>query len=101
MITRVWKALATAESVSKYVAHFEHNVYPEIKEIYGFAGAQVMRKPVEGGVEIVVMTFWESMDAIRTFAGEDVTQAVVEPEAQAVLISYDTAVSHYDIMVSH
>ena len=47
------------------------------------------------------MTLWESMDAIRQFAGEQVDQAVVEPEARAVLRSFDTTVSHHEVLVSH
>jgi hypothetical protein len=45
-----------------------------------------------------VITLWESMDAIRRFAGEDADRAVVEPEARAVLSEFDDGVRHYEVM---
>jgi heme-degrading monooxygenase HmoA len=101
MIARTWKAQANLEHVKDYLAHFENNVFPELQEIEGFCGAYVMQKPAGDGVEIQVMTLWESMDAIRRFAGEQVERAVVEPEAQAVLRSFDTTVSHHEVLASH
>jgi heme-degrading monooxygenase HmoA len=101
MIARIWKALADADKVKDYVSHFERNVHPELAEIAGFKGAHVMQKQLADGVEIQVMTLWESMVVISEFAGEDVTRAVVEPEAIAALRSYDKAVSHYEVLVSH
>jgi heme-degrading monooxygenase HmoA len=100
MIARIWKAQADKERVEDYVTHFEKNVFPELRQIMGFQGAYVMRKELGNGMEIQVMTLWESMEAIRRFAGEQVERAVVEPEAQAVLRSFDTTVSHHDILVS-
>src|SRR4051812_17556426 len=101
MIARIWKAQADNQHVKDYVPHFEINVYPELQEIAGFRGAYVMQKVIGDGVEIQVMTLWESMEAIRQFAGEQVERAVVEPEAQAVLRSFDTTVSHHEVLVSH
>ncbi|MBA3874045.1 MAG: antibiotic biosynthesis monooxygenase [Anaerolineae bacterium] len=101
MIARIWKAVADAERVKDYVAHFEKNVFPELRQIMGFQGAYVMEKVLDDGVEIQVMSLWESMDAIRQFAGEQVDQAVVEPEAQAVLRSFDKTVSHHEVLVKH
>ena len=101
MIARTWKAEADNVQVQHYVHHFEKNVFPELRQIMGFQGAYVMQKALENGSEIQVITLWESMEAIRQFAGEQVDQAVVEPEAQAVLRSFDTTVSHHEVLVSH
>jgi heme-degrading monooxygenase HmoA len=101
MIARTWKATAEAEKVKDYVDHFEENVYPELQRIVGFQGAYVMQKPVDDGIEIQVMTLWESMDSIRTFAGDLVEQAVVEPEAQIVLRTFDMSVTHHEVLAHH
>ncbi len=101
MIARTWKAVADKDHVKDYVAHFENNVFPELRQVMGFLGAYVMEKPVGDGMEIQVMTLWESMEAVRGFAGEQVDQAVVEPKAQAVLRSFDTTVSHHEVLVRH
>jgi heme-degrading monooxygenase HmoA len=49
-------------------------------------------------VELVVLTLWESMDAIQKFAGTEPNRAVVEPEARAVLTSFDDSVTHFEVI---
>jgi heme-degrading monooxygenase HmoA len=58
-----------------------------------------MRRGDGSETELVVLTFWESMDAIRAFAGTDVTRAVVAPEARAVLKDYDREVRIFEVLV--
>ena len=58
----------------------------------------MLRRVVDGGVEIVVLTLWESMEAVRKFAGAEPEKAVVESEARAVLISFDEFVTHFDVL---
>jgi heme-degrading monooxygenase HmoA len=80
--------------------HFQESVYPELRQLDGFREAYILRHKLDDGVELTVLTLWESMDAIRSFAGENVETAVVAPAAQAVLDSFDTTVTH-DIVVLH
>src|SRR5688572_13175904 len=96
MIIRIWKAQATKEGAVKYRQHFEQNVLPELKGLAGFEKAYLLNREREEVVDIEVHTVWESIDAIKAFAKPELEAAVVEPEAQAVLTSYDTLVSHYD-----
>jgi heme-degrading monooxygenase HmoA len=72
-------------------------VVPELAAIPGYREVRLMRREEGGGVEFLVMTLWESMDAIRRFAGEHPERAVVEPEARAVLSDYDDFVRHYEV----
>jgi len=58
----------------------------------------LLRRAVEGAVELVVLTLWESMEAVRKFAGKEPEKAVVEPEARAVLTSFDDSVTHFEIV---
>jgi heme-degrading monooxygenase HmoA len=99
MIARRWRGWAdSAQNVDAYVAHFENAVRPQLAVMDGFVGATLER--VEGGggrVEIVVVTRWSSMEAIRSFAGEDAEVAVVEPAARAVLESFDVRVRHIEL----
>jgi mannose-6-phosphate isomerase-like protein (cupin superfamily) len=98
MIARRWTALAEgSEQAAAYVAHFERAVRPHLESTEGFLGSTVERVDADGGIEIVVVTRWKSMDAIRAFAGEDVEVAVVEPEARAVLSRFDGRVRHIEI----
>jgi heme-degrading monooxygenase HmoA len=99
MIAREWRCIAWSENVARYLAHFEESVLPELRELEGFQEARILRRSIDDSVEITVITFWDSMDAIRRFAGTQVDQAVVEPNAQAVLKSFDTTVIHYDVLL--
>ena len=98
MIVRVWRGRAAASNREAYPGHFRRNVLPEIRAIEGFKGASLLQRDQAGDVEFVVMTRWASLDAIRAFAGDDISRAVVEPEARAALLSYDETVQHYDVV---
>jgi mannose-6-phosphate isomerase-like protein (cupin superfamily) len=98
VIARRWTALAEgSEQADVYVAHFEGTVRPHLESTRGFLGATVERVAADGGIEIVVVTRWESMDAIKGFAGEDIDLAAVEPEARAVLSRFDDRVRHIEL----
>ncbi|HKV40957.1 MAG TPA: hypothetical protein VJX67_17250, partial [Blastocatellia bacterium] len=99
-ILRFWRARSTVESVGKYVEHATSTVFPALRAIEGHRGAYLLRRVAGGTVELAVLTLWESMEAVRKFAGMDPTKAVVEPEAQAVLTSFDDYVTHYDVVHS-
>lgn len=98
MIARIWRCVAAREKVADYLAHFEHSVTEELGSIDGYRGASILRRDLDDGVELTVQTLWESLDAIRAFAGAQVEQAVVAPAAQAVLRSYETTVTHYEVV---
>ena len=98
MIARRSTAHATgSEQADAYVAHFEDRVRPRLESTNGFLGATLEQIQDDGQTEIVVVTRWESMDAIRAFAGEDVALAAVDPEARAVLSKFDRQVQHIEI----
>ena len=71
---------------------------PQLDALDGFLGASVECVPGDDGrTEIVVVTRWDSMDAIRAFARDDVDAAQVEPEARAVLEAFDERVAHGEV----
>ena len=71
---------------------------PSVTKMPGFAGADLSRRQLGDKLEFLVHTRWQSMDAIRSFAGDDVENAVVEHGAVAALIEFDTSVRHYEIV---
>ena len=98
MIARMWRGTAAdGEGARAYFRHLEANVVPALEKIAGYCGVRALRRVQEGRVEILVTTFWESMDAVRAFAGTDPEKAVVEPEARAVLAEFDDFVRHYEV----
>lgn len=100
MIARVWRATATPEGAESYREHFADAVLPALRRLDGHRGAYLFRQDTDGRVEIEVMTLWESLEAIQDFAGADTSTAVVEPEAQAVLLTYDKTVVHRTVVLS-
>jgi heme-degrading monooxygenase HmoA len=75
-------------------------VFPALKSIEGYCGAYLLRREVDSEIEFVVLALWESMMAVGKFAGTEVDKAVVEPEAQAVLTSFDRTVTHFEVVKS-
>jgi heme-degrading monooxygenase HmoA len=98
MIVRTWRGRASSVNAPAYVRHFQGNVLPELRGIAGFRGALLLRDQRGEEVEFFVLTKWASMDAVRSFAGDDVERAVVEPEGVAALTSFDPNVRHYEVV---
>ena len=99
MIVREWRAHALAARQRDYIDYFSRKVLPELEAVDGYLGASVFREQRSGDIEIVVLTRWASMDAIRKFAGDEVEEAVVHPEAAAMLKNFDRIVRHYEVVV--
>jgi uncharacterized protein len=98
-ILRLWKGRATAAKAGDYVRHATRTVFPEVQSLPGHRGAYLLRRSVNGGIEFTVLTLWDSMDAVRGFAGAEPEKAVVEPAARAALSDFDATVTHYEVVV--
>ena len=98
MILRIWRAYADASSADRYPRHLLDKVRPELEKIAGFRGLFLVTRHHRDEVEYVVQTLWDSMDAIRTFAGPHPERAVVEPAAAAMLLRFDQMVDHYEVL---
>lgn len=97
MIVRVWGARAALDKAAAYREHATARVFPQLKAIPGHRGALLLTRGGDREVELKVLTFWDSMDAVRAFAGPSPDVAVVEPDARAVLSELDRGVTHYDV----
>jgi heme-degrading monooxygenase HmoA len=98
MIIREWRGRTEVSRADAYVLHFRNVVMPDLQRVPGFLGAYLSRHALGDVLEYVVLTRWESMDAIRAFAGAVPEKAVVEPGAVAALSSYDATVRHYEVI---
>lgn len=99
MIARVWRGIAVPEKAKNYIEHLQQTVLPELYQIEGFRDAYVLRREFKRGIEFTVQTLWESMEAIRKFAGENVEAAVVAPAAKPLFREFDSTVTHYQIVL--
>lgn len=98
MILRMWRAQSTLENADRYIQHATKRVFPALRAIQGHRGAYLLRRNVGDTAELVVLTLWESMEAVRKFAGAEPNCAVVEPEARAALTSFDDSVTHFEVI---
>ena len=99
MIARIWRSQTTRAQAPAYAAHLRDHVLPELKGLDGYAGAVLLQRDSAQGVEILVLTWWQSLAAIRGFAGRDLERAVVADSARAMLTQFDRRVRHYEVVV--
>ena len=97
MIARVWTGTTRPGCRAAYLAHLRQSVLPELSRIEGFAGADVLCG-VDRADEVIVMTRWTSIDAVRRFSGADATKAVIAPAAAPLLARHDDRAVHYEIL---
>lgn len=99
MIARMWRGQAKAANADAYERFVTTKVFAELPAIPGHRGAYLLKRAMDSGgeVEFIAVTLWESLDSIRGFAGDAIDRAVVEPEARAVLSSFDDFVRHFEL----
>ena len=99
MIARIWHGWATRENADAYEALLQTEVLPRIHRIGGYRGAYLLRSDVEAEVEFVTITLWDSLEAVRVFAGDDYEVAVVPPAASQLLSRFDARSKHYETVI--
>jgi heme-degrading monooxygenase HmoA len=98
MVIREWRGQAIVAEADAYPRHFHDRVLPGLRGVPGFLGASLNRRSLGERIEFLVLTRWQSMEAVRDFAGADISHAVVEPGAVAALVEFDPIVRHYDVI---
>ena len=98
MILRLWKGWAELGRPDDYPRHFREIVLPELRAVAGFVDAELLKRTEDDRILFTVVTRWESMDAVKAFAGDDPETAVVHDAAAAVLIGFDDRVEHHELI---
>jgi len=101
MISRHWKGIAKPGQADNYIKHLTNDTFPKLSEIEGFIGASILTRPVDEGTEFLIVTEWESIEAIKAFAGEPPDVAVVPPVVQAMMLEYNEKVRHYEVVETY
>jgi len=99
MIARIWKARAAPERASEYAAYLQATVVAELAAIRGYRGVTLLERDRDHLVEVTVITWWDSIEAVRAFAGEAVETAVVHDTAARMLVDFDRDVAHHRVVV--
>jgi antibiotic biosynthesis monooxygenase (ABM) superfamily enzyme len=98
MITRIWHGWTTPENAQAYEGLLRTEIFHGIvgRRIEGFRGIDLLRRSDGDEVEFVTIMWFDSLDAVRAFAGTDYEVAVVPPAARALLRRFDARSAHYD-----
>jgi len=99
MIIRIWHGWTTPANADAYERLLNEEIFPgiEAKQVAGYRGIQLLRRVVGDEVEFVTVMRFDSVDAVRAFAGEDYEAAYVPPKARAVLARFDGRSQHYEV----
>lgn len=100
MIGRTWQGWTTRANADAYETLLRTRILPGIQRVPGFRGAYLLRRDAGDEVEFVTLTLFESLAAVRAFAGADHEKAVILPEAEALLSRYDPRARHYEVAVA-
>ncbi len=100
MISRVWHGWTNRDNADAYEELLRTEIFSNITKqgIQGFHGIHLLRKDVDDGVEFVTIMWFDLLDAVRAFAGEEYEVAVVPPEARQLLTRFDNLSAHYQVI---
>lgn len=99
MISRIWHGYTTQANADAYENLLNSEIFVGIKnrKIRGFKGIHLLKRDFGDEVEFITIMWFDSMEAVRDFAGDDYEKAVVPPEARALLSRFDERSQHYEV----
>ena len=100
MISRIWHGWTKSKDAEAYETMLRAEVLPGIHRVKGYLGAYLLRRAEGEEVEFVTITQFTDFDAVREFAGEDFTRAVIHPPAREILLRYDEHSVHYETVLT-
>jgi hypothetical protein len=97
VIARVWRGWVKPEDAPAYVEYIERTGLSDYRRTQGNRGAWILQRRDGDRMEVVTLSFWDSYDSIRGFAGDDVIRARFYPEDERFLVARETTVTHYAV----
>ena len=97
MVARIWRGAVRRADADEYGAYIGETGLDGYAATEGNRGAWMLRRDIGSLTEFVTFTLWDSLDAIRAFAGDDVETAVYYPEDDRYLVERDEKVKHYEV----
>lgn len=99
MIARLWSGAVRQEDGERYLEYLEETGIAEYRSTEGNRGVMVLRRDRGGRMEFLLISLWDSMEAVRRFAGPEPERAVFYPEDDRFLVQRAETVEHYDVAV--
>jgi heme-degrading monooxygenase HmoA len=101
MIARTWKGAVSKADGDAYAAYMNETGVAGYTQTVGNRGVWMLRRDLEDRTEFVMFTLWDSIEAVKAFAGDDYETAVFYPEDDRVLIERDLTAAHYEVASPH
>ena len=98
MIARSWRGITREADKDTYFEYLQKTGLPDYAATKGNRGVWVLRRVRDGIAEFLLISLWDSYDAIRAFAGPDFEKAVYYPEDEKFLLELEPNVSHYEVL---
>jgi heme-degrading monooxygenase HmoA len=98
MIARIWRGATKAEDADSYLDFLHRTGFAEYRATPGNLGTLGLRRVAGGKAEWLLISLWESEEAIRRFAGDDISRAVFYPEDERFLVEKDEHVDHFEVV---
>ena len=98
MIVRIWHGVTAAARSDEYLDYLGETGVPDYRAREGSRGMYVLRRIEGDGAHFLTLAFWESIEAIKDFAGQDPERARYYPEDEEFLLDFEPTVEHYELM---
>jgi heme-degrading monooxygenase HmoA len=97
VIARIWRGAVQRSDADGYERYMEATGVPAYAATPGNRGVWMLRRDTAERTEFVMFTLWESLDAVKAFAGDDYETAVFYPEDERFLVERDLTATHYAV----
>ncbi len=100
MISRIWHGWTSRENADAFQKLLRAEIFVGTagRAIEGYRGIHLLRRNVDEGVEFMTIMWFDSLEAVRLFAGDDYEAAVVAPAARKLLARFDDRAAHYEVV---
>ena len=100
MISRIWHGWTTLENASAYEELLRTEIFEGIAQraIPGYRGIHLLRREIGNNAEFVTIMWFDSLEAVKAFAGENYEVAVVPPKARRLLLRFDSHSAHFEVI---
>lgn len=99
-IARIWHGKTKTDKADEYYAYLKEGGIQKIQSIAGNVGVQVLRRTTKGVTEFTVISYWESLDAIRAFAGPEIERTHNLPRDREFLLEMEPTVAHHEVVLN-
>ena len=100
MIARIWHGITPTSKADEYAEYVNKTGVRDYRAVEGNLGVHVLRRIEGGQAHFLTLTFWDSVESIKKFAGEDYGKARYYHEDAEYLLEFEEKVAHYEVMVS-